>query len=233
MSDVNFINFSGCGQFNLSQKEGLINAHNYGFNSRGYTPHDIDDIYYDLHSDILLNPKGCGYWSWKPYIIRERLSEISTGEILIYSDAGVGMVQNPTPLFRNLDDRGMLCFTMKFTIGQYTKGDTFFYMNKNHDYEYMDERMVIGGFIIMRKNKKMMNFINKWLYWSFYKDIITDNPSVKLADPAGFISHRHDQSILSLLVYQNGIPTLPDMSQYHKHHSDHGEMFYYLHGDRK
>jgi len=230
-----FINFAGCGQFNQSQREALVRAHDMGFHARGYTPHDIDDIFYQMNGEILDAPKGCGYWAWKPYIIRERLNEIHDGDYIIYTDAGVSLVKDPTPLLKQIDNKGVLVFDMKFRLGEYTKGDTFFWINKNHDYQYVDERLCMGGVIMVKKCKFSVSFINKWLYWCFYKNIITDEPSTKLKDPLGFIEHRHDQSILSLLVYQNGVKHIPDHSQYRRFHTDQNpeDIYFFLHGDRK
>jgi len=235
MSKKYYINYAGCGQFKRSQRDGLVRAHDFGFVSRGYEPEDIDDIFYQMNSSILNAERGCGYWAWKPYIIRERLSEIHDGDYLIYTDAGVSIVKDPTPLLKQIDNKGFLVFDMKFKVGEYTKGDTLFWMNKHHDYQYVDERLCMGGVILMKKCKGAMTFINKWLYWCFYKDIITDNPSVELKDPLGFIEHRHDQSILSLLVYQNDIKHIPDHSQYRRFHTTENpdDIYFFLHGNRK
>ena len=229
-----YINYAGCGSFKKSQRKALMIANGFGYHARGYEPEDMDDIFYEFHSDILKAEKGCGYWAWKPYFIRERLFELHDGDYLIYCDSGVSLVKDPEPLLKQIDKKGVLVFDMKFKVGEYTKGDTFFWINKNRDYTYADERLCMGGCILIRKCKESTQFINKWLYWSFYKDIITDNPSTKLPDLDIFQSHRHDQSILSLLVYQMGIKHIPDHSQYRKFHTDENpdDIYFFLHGDR-
>jgi hypothetical protein len=41
------------------------------------------------HGDFILsNPRGYGYWVWKPYVILEELNKIPDGDILLYTDAG-------------------------------------------------------------------------------------------------------------------------------------------------
>ena len=230
-----YISFAGCGGFKNSLQRGLKAATDFGFYSKGYDDMDIDHIFKQFHPHIFNGKRGCGYWSWKPYIIRERLNEIKYGEYLIYMDAGVEMVKDPKPLLGQIKSKGMLCFDMKWTIGQYTKGDVFYHMNPNHSYDYKDERMVVGGVIFMKKTEYLMRFIDKWLYWCFYKDIITDEPS-KHPNLPEFQDSRHDQSILSILVYQNEIPRISDLSQYrylNRHYWEtDDEVYYFLHGNR-
>jgi hypothetical protein len=41
-----------------------------------YTMNDIDDYFKAKNADILNQPRGSGYWIWKPYIILKKLLEI-------------------------------------------------------------------------------------------------------------------------------------------------------------
>jgi hypothetical protein len=40
------------------------------------------------------NPRGCGFWAWKPFVIIEAMNHCAPGDILIYSDAGVEFINN-------------------------------------------------------------------------------------------------------------------------------------------
>ena len=54
----------------------------------GYTPSKISN-FIDSHKEFFnKNPRGFGYWIWKPYIILEQLSKINDDEYVLYTDAG-------------------------------------------------------------------------------------------------------------------------------------------------
>ena len=45
--------------------------------------------FYQQHKSILDQPRGAGYWLWKPYYILETLKKLEENDILIYADAGL------------------------------------------------------------------------------------------------------------------------------------------------
>ena len=47
---------------------------------------------------ILDAPKGIGYWLWKPFIILETMKNISEGDVIVYSDSGIEIIENLDPL---------------------------------------------------------------------------------------------------------------------------------------
>ena len=53
-----------------------------------FQPEDLTD---EINNYAKLNKKGYGYWIWKPYIIKEALSKIKEGEILLYVDGRSGL----------------------------------------------------------------------------------------------------------------------------------------------
>lgn len=73
--------------------------------------------FYADNIDILSQPRGLGYWAWKPWIIdramdnhlHERqflensITKIKDGDILIYSDAGVEFINNVSHIIDRMD----------------------------------------------------------------------------------------------------------------------------------
>jgi hypothetical protein len=60
-----------------------------------------------------------------------------------------------------------------------------------------------AGALIMRKTKNSVSIIDEWLKMSCCNDI-TDSPST-IPNNQDFIEHRHDQSLLSILVNKYNI----------------------------
>ena len=63
--------------------------HSIMFNEKCYDP-----TFYNLNKHTLDQSRGAGYWLWKPYIIYNNLCRLTEGDILIYTDAGVEIVNN-------------------------------------------------------------------------------------------------------------------------------------------
>ena len=82
-----FINYAARG-FKNSQQIGLEAAKSFGFNVEGFNENNIDESFYNYYSTHFQQPRGAGYWLWKPYIIKHKLSTIEKGDYLIYMDSG-------------------------------------------------------------------------------------------------------------------------------------------------
>jgi hypothetical protein len=81
--------------------------------------------------------------------------------------------------------------------------------------KYYDANQVVGAFILIKKTKDNIDFLQ--MYMNYCKDIrlISDNPNeCGYKNLPDFIDHRHDQSILSLLCCRFGIPFHKDPSQF-------------------
>ena len=53
-----------------------------------YGPSNIDNNFKEQFKNIFNDKKGGGFWIWKPYFIKKRLSQINENDILIYLDVG-------------------------------------------------------------------------------------------------------------------------------------------------
>jgi hypothetical protein len=50
--------------------------------------------FYKKNRYILDKPRGNGFFMWKPFIILESLNNLNYGDIVIYSDAGLKVIDN-------------------------------------------------------------------------------------------------------------------------------------------
>ena len=53
-----------------------------------YTAEDIDPAFRAANKEILDNPRGGGYYLWKPYVFYKAYQELGDRDYLIYTDAG-------------------------------------------------------------------------------------------------------------------------------------------------
>jgi len=179
-----------------------------------YYPDSIDKDFAEKHKDILSQKRGDGYWLWKPYIILDAIDKIKDGDYLIYTDSGTiytDKVKHLTDCLRSTD---ILVFNVGTKECEYTKRDAFVIMNCDTP-EYAESKQRLGGYIVLRKSEFSRMFVAEWLNYATDIRVISDDDNV-MGKPnyEGFIDHRHDQSILSLLSKKYKIKAYRNPSQY-------------------
>ena len=172
-------------------------------------------IFWDSHKDFILkNPRGYGYWLWKPFIILKTLESMNDNDILLYSDAGCSFNKSGLPRMYNYlnivknNSSGVLSFQLQHNIKNYTKMDLLDYLGMNNT-ETLNSKMLVGGIIFFRKCENTIKLVNEWYKISCNYHLIDDTKSI-LTNDISFIEHRHDQSVLSLLIKKYGANILSD-----------------------
>jgi hypothetical protein len=80
------------------------------------------------------------------------------------------------------------------------------------DYE---QNQILGGYILLKKNDFSESFIWEWLNYCEDERILSPEyfcPEIKEFDD--FVSHREDQSVLSILVRKHNLPVFRDPSDF-------------------
>jgi hypothetical protein len=90
-----------------------------------YKPWDIDERFYKIHEDLFHHTRGFGYWIWKPYFINRELMNMKDGDILIYSDAGVEIINNVNHIIDRMDSDVWL-FGNMWEHQHWCKGDVLY-----------------------------------------------------------------------------------------------------------
>jgi hypothetical protein len=172
--------------------------------------------FYSLNRSILDCARGAGYWLWKPFLIQSALKKIKEGDVLIYSDAAAKITRNIWDILQQVTDTdGFGIFhTSGVTNREYIKRDCFVYLNCDNE-SYWNAPMTFAGFIMFKKNKSTISFVDEWLYLCCLPHLITDNPNIlQTPNLPEFLDHRHDQSLLTLLALKWNIKYYFDPSQY-------------------
>ena len=175
-----------------------------------FGPDDIDSTFREKNKNILDAAKGNGYWLWKPYFIDKVFSEIKEGDWLIYSDSGGLYYQNKVVNFiKKWEEKEIyvVCQKTSYQESHYTKRDAFILMDLDVE-EYANSPQRAGGVVCLKKNERNIQIVKEWLNYAQDERVITDMPNTCGIDNyPGFIAHRHDQSIFSLLSKKYGIYT--------------------------
>lgn len=182
-----------------------------------YGPEDIDNEFYNKNIDIFRIKRGAGLWLWKPYIIYRTLFEMDWGDYLIYCDAGAYCFNDVEYLTNALDASGrdILCFDAGALIEyQYTKPEAFKKMGcQNQGFELTAQR--IATYIVCKKSPESMKFFKEYLDFAQDIEILYDNdPTCSKATVEGFVAHREDQSIFSLLTKKYSLHAYRNPSQH-------------------
>ena len=164
--------------------------------------------FYEDNKKILDQPRGAGYWLWKPYIILENLKNLKEDEILVYMDVG----DKPNPGIADyvkewLEEKDILLTTGGNNNRVYTKRDALVLMGCDEP-KYWDATQVEAGFIALKKKEANFKLVEEWLSWCKDERVITDlENQCGLPNFKSFIDHRHDQSVLSILKEKYNIET--------------------------
>ena len=185
-------------------------------NAISYSPKDIDSDFSERNKGILRQKRGNGYWLWKPYFIKKSLEALKFGDFLFYCDSGSYFIESINPLIKVSLESGqdLIIFDLIHTEKVWTKRDAFILMDCD-DPKFTESKQRLSGFILWKKSKFTMGFINEYLQFTQDERIITDmNNQCGKPNYPGFKEHRHDQSILSLLTKKYGLEAYRDPSQW-------------------
>jgi hypothetical protein len=177
----------------------------------GLTEKDLieDENFWPIHKDFILNNnRGYGYWIWKPYLILKILNNINENDILLYLDAGCELNANGKEYFTNnlipkVNEKKIIgCETSVHTSHSnditYTKMDLIKYLNMDNSPTLSHNHMQ-SGCVMMKKCYQIVKLYEEFYNISCNYHMIDDSPSIEPNKPI-FKEHRHDQSILNLLV---------------------------------
>jgi hypothetical protein len=155
--------------------------------------------------------KGGGYWLWKPYIIDMLLKLIQDGDIVFYLDSKYYFVQDFAALYESyLQQNDFLIWKNKpnepiFQMKNWCKMDVILKYNMYQKIFAENADDCWAGAFVLRKTARVCEIINEWLRMCCNYDDITDEPS-KIKNTQDFREHRHDQSLLSIVLYKHQIP---------------------------
>lgn len=177
---------------------------------------NVDDHFKKQYLSILNQSRGAGYWLWKPYLILQALEQVQNGEMVMYCDSASHFIHRADPLLSlpSQFNQDVIPFELELLEASWTKRDAFVYMNADgQDFEKSPQ--FLASFIVIRKSAFSIEFVNEYLHYCCNPNILTDlENSCGLPNHPGFVAHRHDQSVFSLLCKKHGLKGFRDPSQW-------------------
>jgi hypothetical protein len=175
----------------------------------------------------LFKKKGYGFWIWKPFLINEILKKSKEGDIICYADSGCEISKFGKELFleniKFTSSSGSLFFHMPgYPEINWTKKRTLDFFRVSKDCRIISTAQIQATYFYIKNNETNRKLIRDWLnYCNFNRFSLVDDSDNFGINAKTFIDHRHDQSILSLLVKRNKIVTKEFECFHHR-------MFYFL-----
>lgn len=191
-----------------------------------YRPSDLHiDNFFEQNKHILTQKPGAGWWAWKPFVILQTMNKVEYGDIVLYTDAGVSILQNLDILFEITKTSKNKCmlFASPMLYGEhthemYTNRECFIVMNLDEP-KYWYSRMLNAAFSIWIKTDENIAFLNEYLKYCTNERAISHlskfsgAPDLPKNNKHPMDKHRWDQSILSLLRMKYEIELYRDPSQ--------------------
>ena len=181
---------------------------------------NLSDEYMQVFSKYL-DEYGYGMWSWKPFIILEKLKTLATDDILLYADCGcrfennsltttflalvcfyANIMQNTNKAiaigynkFSKCMNSNIIVQVHKNTLEKFNLIDNFNFLIDYNHYE--------AGIFFIRKCNISMQLIEQWYQffvknyeYCFYKNRLNKNGQYPQ-----YIANNGDQSVLQCLLY--------------------------------
>lgn len=171
---------------------------------------DLDSSFRHKFKDWLnRETPGYGYWSWKPQLILQVLSDTREGDCVVYVDAGCHLNKRGRARLEEYvaitkqSESGILGFENEFNghispESWWTKGSVFDFFEVGKGDPIVSSAQICGGIFVIQKRPEVVKFFEKWLdVFETRPDLVDDSESAwNFPD---FIMHRHDQSIFSIM----------------------------------
>lgn len=183
-----------------------------------YTPEDIDTDFYKKNERILQAKRGNGYFLWKPYFLNKAYQELNEGDYLVYTDSGSIFVNRIQYLIDCMEKEQT--DIMVFSLEQerlekyWSKRDAFILMECD-EVRYTDTPQSIATYAVLKKSEFVERFLKEDLKYAQDIRIISDQDNTQGSlNYEGFVAHRHDQTVWSLMSKKYGLKRFRDPSQF-------------------
>jgi hypothetical protein len=206
---LHFVTFADGNEEIIAASKRLINQCNQSNLFASISAYDRKYLenFFDETITEIMSPenRGFGYWLWKPLLIQHLLAtEVKENEVLIYSDSGTELNVN---IISSRRLRKFVAKTEQQPILAFRTNEPEFKFTKKKCLEILvnaseaETFQVEATTIVLRNCNISRSFVDNWVNiacsdnFSFIDDTLGD-------EMLGFVDHRHDQSIFSVM-YKN------------------------------
>lgn len=199
---IRFVSFA---TDNMSRSLSLAWASAVKFGAESARPwtevHLRNTDFFKCNRSLFDYPRGFGFWSWKPFIIGAELRASAPGDVVVYADAGVEVIENLRYIIDRMD-QDLFLFANLFPHAHWCKRDVIDTIMPEAPWEAFGNQ-VQASVIFVRATEEAKAFVQEWEELCMRHHLVTDQPS-RHANHPEFQEHRHDQAILTTLAYRDG-----------------------------
>lgn len=188
-----------------------VREHGKQFQIVEFHKKDIEPEFSENNRTILSLERGGGYWLWKPYIINKFMEKMQEGDVVFYLDSLYWFFEDFRELYEeHFKTRDLLVWKNKpnelvYYMKNWCKMDVILKYDMYNKVFNENAEDCWGGAIIVKKTDNSVKYMKEWLDMCCIYDNITDSPSVNANSPL-FREHRHDQSLLAIVLHKYNIP---------------------------
>ena len=188
-----------------------------------YCPDSLDNDFRLRNEHILRQPRGAGYWLWKPYVLALALN-LDT-DYVVYCDVASVLLKPLRYYIDILSNNTATAFVYHAMCYEYqwTKRDLLIKLDADNN-EVLDTHQIAATAHIWKTSELSRKIVDHWLTLCQDAHNITDSASVA-ANHCGCRGHRHDQSVFSLVLkkhYLNDVVLEPFDDNVGHHHITKG-----------
>ncbi|CAM8619976.1 hypothetical protein [Candidatus Planktophila dulcis] len=185
--------------------ENQLNSSRHFHEVKTYSPAELQTLC-DIKTNIFIreNPKGYGYWIWKPILILDFIKNYPNIDVILYLDSGCEFISNPSSditwnnYLAKVGKFEAVFFANDLKEYSWTKQELFEYLSVSAEEKITDQ--LVGGAFLMTRNFAL-GFCKKWLEVMQVDNFLYANDEVNhLKQNVEFREHRYDQSVLSILA---------------------------------
>lgn len=181
--------------------------------------------YSDIQSPPHLGDGSIPY-AFKSYAITKAISK--GAEVILWCDSSIYAVKDLSPIFDHIKREGYIFFdNVGFSIGEYTSDACLEQHGMSRDEAYNSKMIMacVMGFDI--RNQKAIDFLTR--YFEASTDGVSyqgawNNDNLCVSKDKKCKGHRHDQSVASIIIKQQGLTITNAQSTYLAYTSHQGVM---------
>ena len=161
------------------------------------------------------NPRGYGFYIWKPKVILDTLAGMDEGDSLVYCDAGMKLnIKGLSRFYEYIDKvKKPDCHTLLFSTNEsyvpqrYVKQDAVMhYFPEFNDTERF-KRYYYAGVLMLKKTDKTMAMLRDYLALCETEDLLTYFSTKMYSEVPMFQGNDGDASLFNLCVAKHSIHT--------------------------
>ena len=150
-------------------------------------------------------PRGYGYWTWKPYLVYDLLSNLSDGDILLYVDGRSGMPDESNQImwfnkFIESPYIDICAWQMGHVEQHWCSMDLVSSLGAKDNTAILESGQFAATFFALRVSNKTRKLLKQWLgMMQHFPNLCRDEPSIEF-NHSCFKENRHDQSVFSIIL---------------------------------